>query len=101
MSVSFPVLGKRPLIDDAKSQRSTDGLRLSSKGAKQGSGCVSRLPGRQSWRGRAGPGREDMSLEVSRVDHSGREVLELHRGLVAIEEIHSACGSRGERQGSI
>lgn len=42
-----------------------------------------------------------MSLEVSRVNHSGREVLELHRGLVAIEEIHAACGNGGERQGSI
>lgn len=40
---------------------------------------------------------EDMSLEVSRVDHRRREVLELHRGLVAIEEIHAACGvGRGQ-----
>lgn len=39
----------------------------------------------------SGPRAEDMSLEVSRVDHSGREILELHGSLVAIEEIHAAC----------
>lgn len=38
-----------------------------------------------------------MSLEVSRVDHSGREALELHGGLVSVEEIHAACGD-GERR---
>lgn len=32
-----------------------------------------------------------MSLEVPRVDHGGQEALELHRSLVAIEEIHAAC----------
>lgn len=51
------------------------------------------------WSKDAGPGQEDMSLEVSRVDDSGREVLELYRGLVAIEEIHAACGDV-DRQGS-
>lgn len=45
-------------------------------------------------------GLEDMSLEVSRMDDSGREVLELDRGLVAVEEIHAACGN-GDTQGSI
>lgn len=34
---------------------------------------------------------QDMSLEVPRVDHGGQEVLELHRSLVAIEEIHAPC----------
>lgn len=44
-----------------------------------------------------GQTQEDMSLEVSRVDHSGREVLELHGGLVPIEEIHAACRGWGGR----
>lgn len=39
----------------------------------------------------SGPRAEDMSLQVSGVDHSGREALELHRSLVAIEQVHPAC----------
>lgn len=52
------------------------------------------------WSQGARSGLEDMSLEVSGMNDSGREVLELDRGLVAVEEIHAACGD-GDRQGSI
>lgn len=31
-----------------------------------------------------------LGLEVSRVDDGGREALELHRGLVAVEQVHAA-----------
>lgn len=48
--------------------------------------------GLQEWVGALSrPRAEDMILEVSGVDHGRREALELHRSLVAIEEIHSAC----------
>ena len=78
-------------------------LRLSSKTTEQGSGPGSicfpvakkaGLEGPGSGEG-AGPGRKDMSLEVAGVDDSGREVLELHRCLVAIEQIHAACAGWG------
>lgn len=82
-------------------------LRLSSKRAKWVRTWVHLLPSGQEGRPRgvgvepgAGPGLEDMSLEVSGMDDSGQKVLELDRGLVAVEEIHAACGD-GDRQGSI
>lgn len=51
------------------------------------------------WARPAGSGRrastKDMSLQVSWVDNGGREVLELHRRLVAVEEVHTACDGEG------